>query len=271
MQKIIIKDIEVYAKHGVFEEEKRNGQIFLVSVELECDQQAIDDKLDTTIDYSVVCKDVHRYMQAHTFNLIETAAEGLCALLLQKYTLAIKAQVRIKKPQVDLGVKIEYVAVEQMRQRQMVYIGLGSNLGNRNHYIQSALNRFKKEASCQIIQTSSIIETAPYGKTDQPHFLNCVVQLSTFLKPLELLTLLQSIEAEAGRERKERWAARTLDADILFYGNQIFSNQNLTVPHPDLHNRLFVLDGLCELSPFFIHPVLRNTVGTLFAALKDKR
>nr|WP_281012970.1 2-amino-4-hydroxy-6-hydroxymethyldihydropteridine diphosphokinase [Pseudothermotoga thermarum] len=130
---------------------------------------------------------------------------------------------------------------------------MGSNLENRLKNIQNACLLMEKR-QIQIVRKSSIYETKPYGKTDQPDFLNCVVEVETTLTPTRLLENLLEIEKILGRVRTEKWGPRTIDLDILLYGNIVFETQNLTIPHYDLLNRQFFLVPLVELKVFH-HPV----------------
>jgi len=137
------------------------------------------------------------------------------------------------------------------------YIGLGSNLGDRRAMIAGALERLRPR------RVSSILETDPVGLVDQPPFLNAVAEIETTLRPQDLLGRLQDIERGLGRVRGERWGPRTLDLDLLLYGDERVASESLTVPHPELHRRRFVLDGLAELAPELVVPGLGRTVQTL--------
>jgi len=112
-------------------------------------------------------------------------------------------------------------------------------------------------------RVSSILETDPVGRVDQPRFLNAVAEIETDLRPQDLLGRLQDIERGLGRVRGERWGPRTLDLDLLLYGDERVASESLTVPHPELHRRRFVLDGLAELAPELVVPGLGRTVQTL--------
>jgi 2-amino-4-hydroxy-6-hydroxymethyldihydropteridine diphosphokinase len=140
------------------------------------------------------------------------------------------------------------------------YIGLGSNLGDRRAMIAGALGRLRPR------RVSSVIETDPVGKTDQPRFLNAVAELSTDLPPAALLEQLLGIERDLGRVRTERWGPRSIDLDLLLHGGEQVSTPSLTVPHPELHRRRFVLEGLAELAPALVVPGLGRTVQELLDA-----
>lgn len=142
---------------------------------------------------------------------------------------------------------------------QMVYLLLGSNLGNRKEILGKAIELLSQRVGIIILQSKDY-ETAPWGVTDQPDFLNLAVAIYTKLKPLEILEITQSIENQLGRVRNEKWGARLIDIDILFYGNEIIDEPNLKIPHPLLQERDFALSPLLEIAPNFVHPVLGETV-----------
>lgn len=136
-----------------------------------------------------------------------------------------------------------------------VYISLGSNLQNPLHQVRSALDALAQLPDTQLIRTSSFYRTPPYGPADQPDFLNAAVYLVTHLSANSLLDHTQRIELEQGRVRKgERWGPRTLDLDIMLFGNLTLSNERLTIPHYDLHQRAFMLIPLLEIAPDITTP-----------------
>ncbi|MFD1255872.1 2-amino-4-hydroxy-6-hydroxymethyldihydropteridine diphosphokinase [Mucilaginibacter terrae] len=149
-----------------------------------------------------------------------------------------------------------------------VYLLLGSNLGNRHLFLKQAAAYIEAQAG-SIVQYSGIYETKSWGKTDAPDYLNQVLLINTVLKPLALLNKLLEIELLLGRKRDEKWGSRTVDIDILFYDNQIINEPELTVPHPQLHNRRFTLVPLVEIAPEWIHPVLQKALIKLYNELKD--
>ena len=121
-----------------------------------------------------------------------------------------------------------------------------------------------------VLQTSALYQTAPWGKANQPDFLNQAVRLETELDPEELLGVILQIEAEIGRVRKEKWGARVIDIDILHFGDKVFQTQRLTIPHPLMHERRFSLLPLLEVDPGWIHPLLHKDVATLIMDCPDK-
>jgi len=149
-----------------------------------------------------------------------------------------------------------------------VFLLLGGNLGNRQQYLQQAIELIDSTIA-PVIKTSSIYETQSWGKTDAPDYLNQVVTLQTEIPALELLHKILDIELLLGREREEKWGPRTIDIDILFYGDEIIDAKELKVPHPELHNRRFTLEPLAEIAPHLIHPVLKKTILAMKNELED--
>lgn len=152
---------------------------------------------------------------------------------------------------------------------QTVYLLLGSNLGNRKEVLDKAIEMLSQTVGI-IISQSKDYETKPWGVTDQPDFLNLALTINTELKPLEILEQTQAIENQLGRVRKEKWGARLIDIDIMFYGTEIIDELNLKVPHPLMQERDFALIPLAEIAPDLVHPVLGKTVLELQASLTHR-
>ena len=136
-----------------------------------------------------------------------------------------------------------------MSESRAVYLSLGANLGKREQTLREAVRRLGAAAHIKIRSVSSVYETEPWGKTDQPRFLNLAVALETTLTPEELLALTQGIETGLGRVRHERWGARTIDIDILHFEGEQRNAPELTLPHPYMTERAFVLVPLAEIAP----------------------
>ncbi len=143
------------------------------------------------------------------------------------------------------------------------YIGIGSNLGNRRANCMRAVELLQ-EKGVTVRKKSSLYETEPWGVKDQPPFLNMVIETEMKLTPHELLRILKAIEIEIGREATFRWGPRIIDLDILLFDDIIFKNDNLTIPHPLMHERDFVLRPLAEIAPEIRHPVLKASIEELF-------
>jgi 2-amino-4-hydroxy-6-hydroxymethyldihydropteridine diphosphokinase len=152
------------------------------------------------------------------------------------------------------------------------FIGIGSNLGDRKANFLEALDRIQKIPGTRIVKQSSLYESEPLGDA-KTWFVNAVVELETESGADELLRRLKQIETAMGRKRVrgKRWGSRVMDLDILFFDNEIINKRTLKVPHPELHNRRFVLAPLSELAPQFIHPKLSVSVSELLAGLKDTK
>lgn len=147
-----------------------------------------------------------------------------------------------------------------------IYLALGSNQGDREQNLLDAITRLET-AGIQIIQASALYETEPVGYLDQGWFLNAVVRLETGFTPPELLDLIRRIELELGRERLIENGPRTIDLDILFWGGEVIESEDLVVPHPRLHQRLFVLQPLADVGADLIHPQLGVSVQRLLEQL----
>ncbi|MFH1336492.1 MAG: 2-amino-4-hydroxy-6-hydroxymethyldihydropteridine diphosphokinase [Candidatus Zixiibacteriota bacterium] len=151
-----------------------------------------------------------------------------------------------------------------------VYLSLGSNLGDRIRYLKRAIEKIGEPDSVVIRKISPVYETDPVGNPDQSRFLNLVVSIETNLKPLRLLDYLLDIEKKLGRERNEKWGPRTIDLDILLYDELITISDRLTLPHPRMHQRRFVLVPLAQINPNLFHPSLKKSVEELLRSCPDQ-
>ncbi len=150
----------------------------------------------------------------------------------------------------------------------IAYLGLGSNLGNRLAFLRGGRDSLTRRFDIVLLRASAVFETeAVGGPPDNPSFLNAVLEIETSLSPRELLAACQAVEDEFGRTRPMEWAPRTLDIDLLMYGEATISETDLQVPHPRLHERNFVLAPLNELAPDLVHPVLHKPIRILTAEL----
>lgn len=147
---------------------------------------------------------------------------------------------------------------------ETVYLGLGSNVGDRNTHIHQAITLLGDHPHIEVIRSSTLIETKAISAIPQPDFLNGVLSIKTLLTPVELHTVTLSVEKQLGRQSKGTYDPRTIDLDILFYGPQIVCQEELMIPHPMAHERDFVLIPLHEIAPHFIHPVLQESIETLY-------
>ena len=208
MDEIRISDLVVFANHGVFQEEAVLGQKFLVSAVIETDirKPGRSDSLDNTINYGEVSQEITRFLTENRFQLIEACAEQLAEYLLLKYeTLMKRITLEIKKPWAPVRLPLDTVSVKITRGWHTVYIALGSNMGDKDAYLEFGVEELKKLPQIRIDQVSSFIRTEPYGYTDQDVFLNGACKVRTTFTPEELLDEMQRIELEAKRVRKIHW------------------------------------------------------------------
>ena len=272
MDIINIKNLEIFAKHGVLPAEKKYRQKFLVSAKLYLNlrEAGKSDNLEQTIDYAQVTLDIKEFIENNTFNLIEKVAEELAEKLLIENPKLQEVQIEISKPEARINANFETVSVEVKRCRHTVYLSIGSNIGDREANLTFALEEIEKLRECNVVNVSGFFNTTPYGLTNQDDFLNACVEIDTVLPPDELLTILQVIELKAGRERHVKWGPRTLDIDIIFYDEKILSTDTLVIPHCDMHNRGFVLIPMREIAPNKIHPIFKKTMSQLCEDLKNR-
>ena len=153
----------------------------------------------------------------------------------------------------------------------IAYLCLGSNSGNRLQFIEQAISLLNLAENIKIIRRTALYETEPWGVKNQNWFLNIIVEIKTDLSPQDLLLKCMSIEKTLGRNRdkEQRWGERTIDIDIILYNKDVVNTDMLTIPHPRMHQRAFVLVPLLELIPDFIHPVLNKTISDLYDELDN--
>ena len=264
---ITIKNVEIYANHGVYESERESGQRFVFTATLFLDMYKAgeSDELSDTVHYGEVAERIAAVLTENAYSLLEKAVTVAAISVLTEYPKLCGIELELCKPDAPIDLEFENVNVKRSFFWHEVYIGLGSNMGDKKAYLDGAFSRIEKDGKEKGIfkepEKSDWIETEPYGKEDQDKYLNGVVFVKTLLSPSQLLTYLQSLEREAGREKEhEFWGPRTLDLDILFYDDLVINEKDLTIPHPDLPNREFVLKSLNELNPRLRHPLLGKSV-----------
>lgn len=255
---IKIRGLEVSACHGVLDFEKVNTQQFVFDLDLEVDFLCAlnSDELSATVNYAEVCNLVEKTAKENTYNLIETLALECAFKILESFEKVQKVKLTCNKPQAPLPQKFASVGVEVELERVKAYLSLGASLGDREEYLNKAISLLNATRGIKVEKVSEFLETEPYGGVAKNKFLNCAVQIETFLPPHGLLEEIHRIENSCGRVRKKRWDDRTLDIDIIFYGDREINDENLTIPHPDYKNRDFVLTPLKSIAPHKLKALL---------------
>ena len=260
MDKLIIKNLEVYGFHGVEPETDKSGEKYIISAELQLNlKEAGDtDRLENTVHLVKICREITDVFNQSKHKLIERCAEEVAAHILLNYPIVNHVSLSIKKPWIPAGMNIDYAGIQIEREWHSVFLGVGSNLGGRLENIKAAAGLINTSGFSSVIKTSKIYETEPYGFKQQDKFLNCAFEVKTLLTPRSLVRLLLNIEHKLKRERKIAMGPRTIDLDILFYDHIITSFEDAVIPHPRLHERKFALKPLCDIAPYHIHPILNK-------------
>lgn len=269
MDRIVIKDLKIYGYHGVMAEEKEKGQEFVITAYLGLDlrEAGIKDELSRTVNYAQVCQDINNAVTENRFELIEALGESIADVILLKYDMIKEVRVIISKPHAPIDMTFDTVCVDLTRKKHLVYLGIGSNLGDREAYLDYAVDQLNKDDYIKVTKISSYIETKPYGNVEQDDFLNGCLEIETMYTPGELLQVINDIEKGAGRKRIIHWGPRTLDIDILLYDRELIMDDNLTIPHIEMAKRDFVLEPMCEIAPYAYHPGYNKTVMELYELL----
>lgn len=277
MDCINLEGMEFFGYHGVIPEENKLGQRFIVDVCMYLDLRKAGkrDDLTETVNYAEVYHKVKAIVEGKPVKLIETLADRIAAAILCS-DLVSSVQVTVSKPgapingifgnvsvtvnrrktvtsvEIDRNLPLEYAVTERPFD---VYLSLGSNMGNRIEYLQQAIDKLRKPVGILDVQVSSFYETSPWGKLDQPPFLNCVVRLECDYPIMELFYYCKFIEYDLDRVRSadNHWGPRTIDIDVLCVDNGdsdlVVNNRDLILPHKFMLERAFVLVPLAELNP----------------------
>jgi dihydroneopterin aldolase/2-amino-4-hydroxy-6-hydroxymethyldihydropteridine diphosphokinase len=271
MDKIHIKDLEIYGYHGVNQQEKDMGQRFLVSIELFIDlsEAGESDDLNKTINYAQFCFDIEEQFKKNKYDLIEKAAEELSKYILLNYKLVNEVRVQLKKPWAPIGKPLDYAGVEIHRKWHKAYIAIGSNMGEKEKNLMSAIELINNSKLSKVTKISKLYDTKPVGYLKQDNFLNGALEVNTLLSPKKLMKFLLEKEIELRRERIIKWGPRTIDLDILLYDDLVSCEEEVIIPHPKMHERLFVLKPLSDIAPYVIHPVLNSRVIDLMNKLAE--
>ena len=270
---IRIRELEVFAHHGVFADEMANGQRFYINADLFMNtkgQDMLEDRLEKTVDYSEVCAFFNEFMQNNTCALLEKITELMATETLLRYPLINKITLEIRKPEAPIDLPFESVSVVRTLSRHTAFLSIGSNIGDKHAHLDKALELLDACRHTELICESERFVTKPYGDVEQDDFVNSAVMIETLLSPHELLEFINGIEKAEGRTREIHWGPRTLDLDIIFYDDLIMSDSRLTIPHIDMENRLFVLKPLERIAGYYRHPILKKTVSQLLMELSKE-
>lgn len=261
MDKILIRGLEVSACHGVKDFEKTNPQPFIFDADIYFDfsTASTSDDISDTINYSAASKLIVSITQNNCFNLIEKLAYE-CAYAVMEQTSASRVVLTVYKPEAPMKLKFKTVGVTVEVCRETAYLSLGSSMGDRKKYLDTAIEKLGACRGVAVKKVSDYIQTEPYGGVAENKFINCVAEVETLLSHRQLLNKIHEIENECGRVRNKRWGDRTLDIDIVFFGKQIILEDDLVIPHPEYHKRDFVLTPLKQIAPDFICPKLLKPI-----------
>lgn len=270
MDSLIIKNLEIYANHGLYSEEKVLGQKFLISIRVDYNMKevATEKNLRKSIDYGKLSHEIKELFENETEDLIETCGYKILEYIFKNYKIAREVEVSIKKPWAPINLPLDSAEIIIKRKMRNYFISIGTNMGDKEKNISDALNMIREKAN--IINESSRITTKAWGLTDQDDFLNMAIEVESYEEPEDFLKILQNIEDELGRVRKIKWGPRLIDLDILFVDDEVIYTKDLKVPHPYIEQRDFVLDPLNEIAPFFVHPVLNKSIMNIVSDRKKE-
>ena len=269
---ILLTGVSAIGYHGVFDFEKREGQEFSVDLKLTVnhDWASSTDDVRWTVNYATVAQIAHKAIVGPPVDLIETLADQITREVINLAGV-LEVEVTVHKPHAPIAVSFGNVSVTRTRSANLsqsirVALGIGSNMGNRQAHLQSVLDALNAASEVNVIDVSPVYETAPVGGPDQQDFLNAVVIINTALSPQEVLDLAHDCEIRAGRVREVHWGPRTLDVDVLAYGALQSEEVDLTLPHPRIAERGFVLIPWADVDPDFV-PLVGKTVADLARAV----
>lgn len=250
MDKITLKNLELYGYHGYYEEENRLGQRFRITLEALCDLRPAGQsgELEDSVNYVEIYDALSEVFHGKAYKLLEELSQDIAEACLRRFPIIRALTLEIMKPEIAVPVTCDYFSITRTYKREeLAYVALGSNLGDREGYLESALRQLRYHPEISVRRESLIYETVPVGYEDQDNFLNMVAEISTSLTPTELLAYCNHIEGNLLRRRDVRWGPRTIDLDILMMGDHRSDDPVLTLPHPRMTERGFVLMPLRDL------------------------
>lgn len=252
MDSISLKEMKIYGYTGCLPEEKENGQFFFVTVDMYFGDipGRITDDLNDTVNYAEVYGIVEDIVSNGKFNLIEHMAYEVGRAVIAYSSLIDSVKVKVRKPDAPVDGEFESMETVISVKRKEAVIGFGGNMGDREKIIEEALEALRADPAIEILRLSSLYETEPVGYDDQADFLNGCALIRTYLEPLELLHVLQKIELDFHRVRTIKNGPRTIDLDLLLMQGVRMNTEELTVPHPRMYERAFVLVPLKEIGMY---------------------
>lgn len=249
--RIELTGVSIHGLHGVLPEEKRTGHSFKVDAELWLDISAAGrtDNLAYSVSYADIAAIIERVVDAPSVDLIETLAERICVEIFAHHPLIRRARVGVNKPTAPVDQPFDNVRVSAVRTApaQRCVLAIGSNLENPREQLTRAVAAIRELPGTRVIAVSRVFETEPVGGVAQDDFLNAAILVETVLSPWHLHRLTCDIEAASHRVRDVRWGPRTLDIDVISWGDLALDDDLLTLPHPRAHERAFVLEPLGDL------------------------
>lgn len=248
---ICVKGLKLFGKHGVFAPERENGQAFIIDVECRLDiaEAAVGDAYAKTVCLNQICHAISDVSKQGPYNLIETFADKIADGLLAKFPTISAVDAVVYKPDAPVDFEITHTCVRVSRRRAYrVALGLGSNVGDKLANLQRAIGYLKTTLDLRIDRVSSFYQSAPHGPIVQDDFVNMCVVGQTYLEPHALLDVVKRLELDMGRTPSAHWGPREIDIDILCHGHCALETQDLTLPHPQMFNRAFVLIPLAEIA-----------------------
>jgi dihydroneopterin aldolase / 2-amino-4-hydroxy-6-hydroxymethyldihydropteridine diphosphokinase len=255
--RIALRGLVARGRHGVLPEERREGQDFVVDAVLEVDLRgaAATDDLARTVHYGELARALADVVRGEPVELIETLAERLARVCVAAPRVEA-AEVTVHKPAApipetfgDVAVTLRRTRVELLPEPRDAILALGANLGDRAATLAAAVSELAATPGIEVLGISPVVETDPVGGPEQPQYLNAVVAVRSTLPPHALLAACLAVERRHGRERRIRWAARTLDVDVVSYGGLVLRTPDLVLPHPRAATRAFVLAPWAALDP----------------------
>lgn len=271
MFKIIIKNLNLFGYHGVKESEKENGQNFRFNIEILLGNGSFPDtdNLEDTLNYSNVIELIKDINGSRRCNLLETLSGIIAGKIMGMSSLVERVIVKIEKTSPPIEENLESVGVECVLDRSSlesddksepeagkvdVYMSLGSNIGNKEDNLRRAVELINSSPNINVLRVSSIYETEPMYLKDQDYFYNIVLKakVNGEISPFEMMGFLKGIEFGFGGKKDTRYGPRIIDIDLLYYGEMFINSDFLTIPHPGIEERKFVLIPLSEITPEFI-------------------